>query len=251
MAELPEEIPDLSRIKPSNGTESVDLGSIDNESSQPQLLIPIVGYEVMEERARFTVFKLRIENMSTGDMWFVYRRYTDFFRLYSKLRGLYPGVKLPLPRKRWFGDNFDPTFLDERVVGLQNFIDSLLSQEELLKAQCTRDFFCLDDPPSYNDSVEETRAMLDAMEDTIFQLKHQLKEKESDIDRLKEEITVESRHKEHLFSLIQEAIQDCPQCSKEFARITIMDNPELRKRESSSERRTIDSDNMELANLDQ
>lgn len=49
----------------------------------------------------------------------------------------------------------------------------------------------------------------------------------------------------------REAIQDCPQCSKEFARITIMDNPELRKRESSSERRTIDSDNMELANLDQ
>ncbi|XP_071445950.1 sorting nexin-16-like isoform X2 [Hetaerina americana] len=246
MAELPNELPDLSRLKSANGTESVDLGSLDNESSQPQLLIPIVGYEVMEERARFTVFKLRIENLGTGDMWFVYRRYTDFFRLYSKLRGLYPAVKLSLPRKRWFGDNFDPTFLDERVVGLQNFIDSLLSQEELLKAECARDFFCLDDPPSYADNIEETRAMLDAMEDTIFQLKHQLKEKESDIDRLKEEISVESRHKEHLFSIIQEAIQDCPQCSKVFTRISHVENPEVSKMESSSERRTIESDNMEV-----
>ncbi|KAG8224683.1 hypothetical protein J437_LFUL003798 [Ladona fulva] len=248
MAESPDELPEL-RLKNLNCEVSNDARSFDNDSTKPQLSIPIVGYEVMEERARFTVFKLRIENLNTGEMWFVYRRYTDFFRLFSKLRSLFPMMKLNLPRKRWFGDNFDPVFLEDRVVGLQNFINSILSEEDLLKETCTREFFCLDDPPSYSESVEETRAMLDAMEDTIFQLKHQLKEKESDVERLKEDISVESRQKAQLFALIQESIQECPQCSKEFSRINLFEGSTSSRRNQFTERRVEEVDHMEL-NLD-
>jgi len=71
------------------------------------ITIPIVGYETMEERAKFTVrdprvflhpwivmkfntvffqvFKLKIENEKVGDTWLVFRRYTDFMRLHAKV----------------------------------------------------------------------------------------------------------------------------------------------------------------------
>lgn len=47
--------------------------------------VPVIGYEVMDERARFTVFKLRIENKEKVDSWLVFRRYTDFERLSAKV----------------------------------------------------------------------------------------------------------------------------------------------------------------------
>ncbi|XP_022244034.1 uncharacterized protein LOC106461378 [Limulus polyphemus] len=46
--------------------------------------VPIVGYEVMEERARFTVFKIKVQEQINGASWFVFRRYTDFIRLNKK-----------------------------------------------------------------------------------------------------------------------------------------------------------------------
>lgn len=35
------------------------------------------------------VYKLRIENSITGDCWFVFRRYTDFVRLFSKVSSIH------------------------------------------------------------------------------------------------------------------------------------------------------------------
>jgi sorting nexin-16 len=120
--------------------------------------VPIVGYEVMEERARFTIFKLRIENKATNTNWLVLRRYTDFMRLYGKLKTQFPKSELPnFPRKKWFGNNFSSAFLDNRIQGLQTFINQIINNETLKCSAVIREFFCLDEAPAYSESMEECR----------------------------------------------------------------------------------------------
>lgn len=90
-----------------------------------QIKVPILGYEIMEQRARFTVFKINVQR-GENDSWCIFRRYTDFLRLNKKLSGSFPGCRFSLPPKRWFGDNFDPRFLENRLQGLQAFINNLI-----------------------------------------------------------------------------------------------------------------------------
>ncbi|XP_076285826.1 sorting nexin 16 isoform X2 [Lasioglossum baleicum] len=160
-----------------------------NDNANPNILqppltsedlrIPIVGYEVMEERARFTVYKLRVE-LKNGDCWFVFRRYTDFVRLLSQLRRQkVPISHLSLPRKKWLGDNFAPSFLEERIHRLQAFVNGVLSSPILIGTACVREFFCLDEPPALSDTAEESRAIFEALEDTIYHLRQQLRERDT------------------------------------------------------------------------
>ncbi|EFN80236.1 Sorting nexin-16 [Harpegnathos saltator] len=143
------------------------------------LRIPIVGYEIMEERARFTVYKLRVE-LKNGDCWFVFRRYTDFVRLLAQLRRQkLPIAHLSLPRKKWLGDNFAPSFLEQRILGLQTFVNGILSSPILIGVSCVREFFCLDEPPVLSDTAEESRAIFEALEDTIYHLRQQLRERDT------------------------------------------------------------------------
>ncbi|KDR18303.1 sorting nexin-16 [Zootermopsis nevadensis] len=182
--------------------------------------IPIIGYEIMEERARFTVYKLRIENSVTGDCWFVFRRYTDFVRLFSKLKTDFPSVKLTLPRKRWFGDNFDPNFLEDRIHGLQCFVNAILEHQDLYTAPSVQDFFCLNEPPAYAESVEESRAIFEALEETIYHLRSQLKEKDMELNRLRASLTAEIKKKDRLSQILRDSTTDCPQCGKDFTAIS-------------------------------
>lgn len=168
-----------------NGNDNANSDISHPPLTNDDLQIPIVGYEVMEERARFTVsrmtsslyttrvttlhyiapymrfllqvYKLKVE-LKNGDCWFVFRRYTDFVRLLSQLRRQkIPISHLTLPRKKWFGDNFAPSFLEERIRGLQAFVNGILSNPILIGTACVREFFCLDEPPAISDTVEESR----------------------------------------------------------------------------------------------
>lgn len=159
------------------GTTASDI--LRESLSNNEFRIPIVGYEVMEERARFTVYKLRVE-LKTGDCWFVFRRYTDFVRLFTQLRRQKATVShLSLPRKKWLGDNFAPSFLEERIRGLQSFVNGILNDETLIGLPCVREFFCLDEPPALSDTAEESRAIFEALEDTIYHLRQQLRERDA------------------------------------------------------------------------
>lgn len=53
-----------------------------------------------------------------GESWLLLRRYTDFVRLHCRLKTDYPDILLHLPKKKWFGDNFHPKFLQDRVQGI-------------------------------------------------------------------------------------------------------------------------------------
>ncbi|XP_064544285.1 uncharacterized protein Snx16 [Drosophila montana] len=177
------------------------------------LRVPIIGYEVMEERARFTVYKLRVENPDTNDCWLVMRRYTDFVRLNGKLKQAFPHINLLLPRKKLFGDNFNAVFLDNRVQGLQMFVNSILAKEQLRKCKLVREFFCLDEPPSYSESMEECRAIFEAQEETIAHLKLQIQTKNDLILSLQQKLREEMIDKEQLTEELKNLNLDCSHCS--------------------------------------
>ncbi|XP_022227006.2 uncharacterized protein LOC111077155 [Drosophila obscura] len=178
------------------------------------LRVPIIGYEVMEERARFTVYKLRVENPESNDCWLVMRRYTDFVRLNGKLKQAYPKVSLMLPRKKLFGDNFNAVFLDNRVQGLQIFVNSVMAKEELRRCKLVREFFCLDEPPSYSESMEECRAIFEAQEETITHLKMQIQNKNDLILSLQQKLREEMSEKEQLREAALKNVNlNCSHCS--------------------------------------
>ncbi|KAI8128856.1 Sorting nexin-16 [Lucilia cuprina] len=193
-----------SEMTTSSNAASSSLGhSVPPVDPNSILRIPIIGYEVMEERARFTVYKLRVENPHTNDCWLVLRRYTDFVRLNTKLKQSFPHLVLNLPRKKIFGDNFNAVFLDNRIQGLQMFVNSIMSKEELRKCQLVREFFCLDEPPSYSESMEECRAIFEAQEETIAHLKLQVNTKNDLILQLQQKLREEMQEKEQLKEMIK------------------------------------------------
>uniref|UniRef100_A0A182QT55 PX domain-containing protein n=1 Tax=Anopheles farauti TaxID=69004 RepID=A0A182QT55_9DIPT len=160
------------------------------------------------------IFKLRIENSISHTCWLVLRRYTDFVRLNNKLRTIFPHCNLVLPRKKWFGDNFSSGFIDNRIQGLQTFINTILGDGAMRTCQAVRDFFCLDEPPSYSESMEESRVIFEAQEETISQLKQQLQAKEDMVQVLQTKLATELNRNAILSNVIRNSVENCAKCSK-------------------------------------
>ncbi|XP_049421637.1 sorting nexin-16 isoform X1 [Epinephelus fuscoguttatus] len=144
----------------------------------------VLGYEVMEERAKFTVFKVLVKK-TPDESWVVFRRYTDFSRLNDKLKEMFPGFRLSLPPKRWFKDNYDSDFLEDRQLGLQAFMQNLVAHKDIANCLAVREFLCLDDPPGPFDSLEESRAFCETLEESNYRLQKELLEKQKEIASLK------------------------------------------------------------------
>ncbi|XP_047206140.1 sorting nexin-16 isoform X4 [Girardinichthys multiradiatus] len=147
----------------------------------------VLGYEVMEERAKFTVYKVLVRK-SPDESWVVFRRYTDFSRLNDKLKEMFPGFRLSLPPKRWFKDNYDSNFLEDRQLGLQAFLQNLVAHKDIGNCLPVREFLCLDDPPGPFDSLEESRAFCETLEESNYRLQKELLEKQKEIDSLKRKL---------------------------------------------------------------
>ncbi|XP_057898225.1 sorting nexin-16 isoform X2 [Melospiza georgiana] len=153
----------------------------------------ILGYEVMEERAKFTVYKILVKR-SPEESWVVFRRYTDFSRLNDKLKDMFPGFRLALPPKRWFKDNYNPDFLEDRQLGLQAFLQNLVAHKDIANCLAVREFLCLDDPPGPFDSLEESRAFCETLEETNYRLQKELLEKQREVESLKKLLTEKQLH---------------------------------------------------------
>ncbi|KAL8624140.1 hypothetical protein ACOMHN_020190 [Nucella lapillus] len=156
-----------------------------------ELHTPILGYETMEARSRFTVYKIFVEKTTSEvapTSWFVFRRYSDFLHLNDKLRMVFPAFQLSLPPKRWIRDNFDKEFLDSRRLGLQLFLDNITGHRDICNSEPVRDFFCTDDPPGPHDSLEESRALCDLLEESLYNLRQDLQEKNAELDVVQEEL---------------------------------------------------------------
>eukprot|EP00057_Strongylocentrotus_purpuratus_P019774 XP_011674248.1 PREDICTED: sorting nexin-16 [Strongylocentrotus purpuratus] len=152
-----------------------------------ELYVPISGYEVMEQRSKFTVFKLHVQKSAT-DGYFIFRRYTDFTRLNMKLKMLYPCFRLALPPKRWFSNNFDPIFLEDRLLGLQAFLNNVTGHKDIRKSAPVKEFLCLNDPPGPHDSLEESRVMVESLEEVAYNLRRDCAERDRLLRKKNEEI---------------------------------------------------------------
>ncbi|XP_013798325.1 sorting nexin-16 isoform X2 [Apteryx mantelli] len=169
--------------------QNTDSRSWEDRPSTPTIL----GYEVMEERAKFTVYKILVKR-SSEESWVVFRRYTDFSRLNDKLKDMFPGFRLALPPKRWFKDNYNPDFLEDRQLGLQAFLQNLVAHKDIANCLAVREFLCLDDPPGPFDSLEESRAFCETLEETNYRLQKELLEKQREVESLKKLLSEKQLH---------------------------------------------------------
>ncbi|XP_036120275.1 sorting nexin-16 [Molossus molossus] len=160
--------------------ENPETENLEDRPSTPTIL----GYEVMEERAKFTVYKIQVKK-NPEESWVVFRRYTDFSRLNDKLKEMFPGFRLALPPKRWFKDNYNADFLEDRKLGLQAFLQNLVAHKDIAHCLAVREFLCLDDPPGPFDSLEESRAFCETLEDTNYRFQKELLEKQKEVDSLR------------------------------------------------------------------
>ncbi|XP_051252230.1 sorting nexin-16-like isoform X2 [Dicentrarchus labrax] len=191
----------------------------------------LLGFEILDERAKFTVYKILVTGCQ-GDSWVIFRRYTDFSRLSDKstgsklldrcaglhslllpnivfspehihlnsaclhltLKELFPSFSLALPSKRWFKDNYDEAFLEERQIGLQTFLQNLTLHKDIISSEAVKHFLCLVDPPGPFDSLEESRAFCETLEETNHRLQRELLENQRDVDMLKKTLEEKENH---------------------------------------------------------
>lgn len=153
----------------------------------------VLGYEVMEERAKFTVYKILVKK-TADESWVVFRRYTDFSRLNDKLKEMFPGFRLSLPPKRWFKDNYNSDFLEDRQLGLQVFLQNMVAHKDIANCTAVREFLCLDDPPGPFDSLEESRAFCETLEECNYRLQKELCEKQREIASLRRQLEEKRLH---------------------------------------------------------
>jgi len=157
-------------------------GMVEDTVDVEAAIANIMGYEiVIKDGKRFTVYKIRIycPNSILGT-WFIHRRYSDFFQLRNNLIKSYPAIasQLSFPPKRWIGSNLEPKFLGRRLAGLQVFLASVLEIKTLKLSTAMLAFLCLDKPVVDRNSQEENRAVCDTLEETIKELREQLRKNE-------------------------------------------------------------------------
>ncbi|XP_019733383.1 sorting nexin-16-like [Hippocampus comes] len=147
--------------------------------------VTLQDHEILKGREKFTVYKILVIG-SQGGSWIIFRRYGDFRRLRDKLKALFPSVRLVLPPKRWFKDNYDGEFLDERRTGLQTFLQNLTCHNDISNSVSVRQFLCVSESPGPFDSLEESRAFCAALEETNHYLQRELMEKQREVEHLRE-----------------------------------------------------------------
>ncbi|XP_006811606.1 uncharacterized protein LOC102804387, partial [Saccoglossus kowalevskii] len=66
-----------------------------------------------------------------------------------------------------------------------------------------REFFCLDEPPGPHDSLEESRALCESLEDAVYHLRHEVAKKDKLIGRLTEEVVALREENEQLLKSLR------------------------------------------------
>lgn len=99
---------------------------------------------------KHTEYIIRVQRGPVKEnMWNVSRRYSDFASLHSLL--LKSNIDLPLPPKKLIG-NMQPSFIAERQVALQNYLNEVLKHQILALSLSVRSFL---DPNNYSLAISE------------------------------------------------------------------------------------------------
>uniref|UniRef100_A0A672H7J2 PX domain-containing protein n=1 Tax=Salarias fasciatus TaxID=181472 RepID=A0A672H7J2_SALFA len=137
----------------------------------------LLGYEILEEREKLTVFKVLVTG-AQGDSRMVFRRYTDFCSLNHKLKQLFPGFRAALPpaSRCRLRNSYGKEFLEERLSRLQAFLQELTSHQDVIR-RCVYMKLCA----------------FCTLEEMNHHLQRELLEKQSQTDMLKK--TLKEREK--------------------------------------------------------
>ena len=79
-----------------------------------------------------------------------------------------------------------------------------------------KEFFCLEEPPAYSESMEECRAIFEAQEETIAHLRSQLQSKDELINVLQKKLVIEMNRNDIVTSTIKNNFGNCSKCSEQL-----------------------------------
>lgn len=83
---------------------------------------------------------------------------------------MFPGFRLSLPPKRWFKDNYDSGFLEDRQLGLQAFLQNLIAHKDIANWYVTRSpgSFLLTTPPPSRVEIERFQFLISILVPEIW-----------------------------------------------------------------------------------
>lgn len=169
-------------------------GSTPSTISMPKIESCILGIETLEQRDKFTLYKIEVNNGSKT--WIIYRRYKDFVLLNKKLRRLYPQFRLNLPAKRFFKDNFAKDFIERRQSGLEEFTRNLFCHRNLVLSDPVQRFYRLINPPQPSESLEASLNYCQSLERALAELRQQHRDLSAELNSVKIELAQTKYYKD-------------------------------------------------------
>ena len=149
----------------------IKVNNIQSELAQfEDLETAITCHEIKPTCKRHTVYKIFVQQANRQG-WFMKRRYREFYQLKNDLKKLFPAKEFTLPPKRYFGDNFDPRFLNSRKHGLQGFLYMITRQRDVLTSPPVIEFLALNNPPTILEDVEQCKAIIEQLESELAKLR--------------------------------------------------------------------------------
>lgn len=105
--------------------------------------VSISDSETRVEHKRYTAYKIVV--ITKQRSWIVFRRYNEFVALAQEVKKHFGDLPAKLPGKRFIRNNFDPSFIKERKVKLNDFIQRIMGDPEMMQFPPIRDFLSMDD----------------------------------------------------------------------------------------------------------
>ncbi|PFX31368.1 kinesin-related protein 1-like [Stylophora pistillata] len=198
-----------------HGFSDTFTNSVGSSISMPRIDSHILGKETLEQREKFTLYKIEVNNGQKS--WIIYRRYGDFVLLNKKLRRLFPEFRLHLPGKRFFKDNFDEGFIDKRQRGLEVFTNNLFGHRNLVLSDPVQRFYRLNNPPQPSENLEACQDYCQSLEHTLADLRQQLRDQTTELNSLKTELARVSYYRDenqHLNQNLQQQQTNVEQVTK-------------------------------------
>ena len=109
----------------------------------PSTSVSISDSETRVEHKRYTAYKIVV--ITKQRSWIVFRRYNEFVALAQEVKKHFGDLPAKLPGKRFIRNNFDPSFIKERKVKLNDFIQRIMGDPEMMQFPPVRDFLSMDD----------------------------------------------------------------------------------------------------------
>ena len=95
-------------------------------------------YQIVKHAGdKYVIYKVYVK--TDEQVWFVFRRYSEFYMVYKEMKKTFPDRKFKIPRKKLF-NNFTKKTIAERLVGLNAFVEHILETPGATQTNIVKDF---------------------------------------------------------------------------------------------------------------